>query len=716
MRYTENLHLNLPGNNDPLDIEKLDENFEVLDAAVVAAGGDSYQVGDIIYTLRSDLGDDWLLCNGAAFDPDKYPDLANIPLDIAKLARHSSKKSWVSLPGSGSDYPIAIPQRIATDGNTIAFIAQRYTGNVWYRSLYYTDDGFKTIKSKGAMGLTGTSSYTAWSSVFYVNGRWLLVFNGGGTANGWYTTLDLKNEDGSTLTKVPTPPTSLGLSFGWGRGDGAGNGIGCIVAQGRYYNATVSTKGPTIVYANTPYFENAATYLVPMSNYVDASDWYFVRTNKYYVWVGYKNNYVTDIVYSENLLSGYKEVRIYGQYPIGQSDPIYLTSVEDRVFWGYKTTDGSYGLAYIDDIPNGIINTVVFGSFPKNIGPQTYVMCTHGIYNIFLSSACIVLTDLNDVNTAAFYTFYDLFDLSGTSSTNMASGQIPLIRKNELIMLIGGISYAYPGAGAATVPGNVVHIPLKVSSVPDIDFPQGNAYIKASAEGSSLPGGGSSGIAPGLLQQLLAQKGDTLSYDGLNLSLKSGSETLSTVQVVGGEGEGGTFDHRLLGQRDAADQHPISAITGLSDTLSNLPRPSGAISYEELLSVLAPVTMNLVNFYTDGTELRTSVEIEPLRAFGNSSEILNIFYNLSASGTMTDEQTAIGLEPPPGYAFTQLVSTWQPVLKIGYNPASYIEGELQSDGSLKFYIDSSMANLDYEFVSSSYSGYTTPAIFTLELE
>lgn len=43
---------------------------------------------------------------------------------------------------------------------------------------------------------------------------------------------------------------------------------------------------------------------------------------------------------------------------------------------------------------------------------------------------------------------------------------------------------------------------------------------------------------PELWEQQLAGKGDSLTYDGLNLSLMSGDKPLSTVRVAGGGGEG----------------------------------------------------------------------------------------------------------------------------------------------------------------------------------
>lgn len=41
---------------------------------------------------------------------------------------------------------------------------------------------------------------------------------------------------------------------------------------------------------------------------------------------------------------------------------------------------------------------------------------------------------------------------------------------------------------------------------------------------------------PDVWEQEHAKKGDSLSYDGLNLSLMSGENTLSTVQIAGGDG------------------------------------------------------------------------------------------------------------------------------------------------------------------------------------
>lgn len=55
-------------------------------------------------------------------------------------------------------------------------------------------------------------------------------------------------------------------------------------------------------------------------------------------------------------------------------------------------------------------------------------------------------------------------------------------------------------------------------------------------EGVPGDGDGSKPPTPDLWEQELARKGDSLAYDGLNLSLKSGGKTLSSVEIAGGGG------------------------------------------------------------------------------------------------------------------------------------------------------------------------------------
>lgn len=102
----------------------------------------------------------------------------------------------------------------------------------------------------------------------------------------------------------------------------------------------------------------------------------------------------------------------------------------------------------------------------------------------------------------------------------------------------------------------------------------------------AAPGEGGRPPTPELWEQGLARKGDRLSYDGLELSLMSGDKPLSTVQIPGGGGEGGVPDHRLLTGREAADQHPITAITGLERELTKRVAEDDALSIVDIIKIM----------------------------------------------------------------------------------------------------------------------------------
>lgn len=87
-------------------------------------------------------------------------------------------------------------------------------------------------------------------------------------------------------------------------------------------------------------------------------------------------------------------------------------------------------------------------------------------------------------------------------------------------------------------------------------------------------------------QEALEGKGDNLSLSGQTLNLRSGETVLSSVELPGGGEEGGTTDHRVLSNRDAAEQHPIESISGLRKELDRIPEPVEALTNSELEEML----------------------------------------------------------------------------------------------------------------------------------
>lgn len=99
----------------------------------------------------------------------------------------------------------------------------------------------------------------------------------------------------------------------------------------------------------------------------------------------------------------------------------------------------------------------------------------------------------------------------------------------------------------------------------------------------AAPGENARPPTPDLWEQELDRKADRMDYtEAGDLGLFSGDKLLSAVPVSGC-GAGGVSDHRLLTGRDAAEQHPIDAITGLADALKTIPRPMTADELRKIL-------------------------------------------------------------------------------------------------------------------------------------
>lgn len=105
-------------------------------------------------------------------------------------------------------------------------------------------------------------------------------------------------------------------------------------------------------------------------------------------------------------------------------------------------------------------------------------------------------------------------------------------------------------------------------------------------KGVDVPAEGQTPPTPEIWEQELAKKGDRIDYtvDG-KLGLYAGETLLSSVLIQGG-GEGDTSDHRLLSGREAENQHPIEAISGLKEKLERVPSPAEPLTNEELEEML----------------------------------------------------------------------------------------------------------------------------------
>ena len=126
----------------------------VNDAINVARGN----VGDIMLTTKSTLGEDWVLCNGAMVDETTYPVLAKM------LPAKDMTDLWDTATTAPSHYSLG------TDGTIFAKVDHATC------TIYYTDDPLGIWQSYVATEIAAVGTFTNDTEVHieYMNGQWVI--------------------------------------------------------------------------------------------------------------------------------------------------------------------------------------------------------------------------------------------------------------------------------------------------------------------------------------------------------------------------------------------------------------------------------------------------------------------------------------------------------------------------------------------------------------
>lgn len=156
-------------------------------------------VGTIQTTVRTDLGDNWMLCDGSSFDPTEYPDLANVLNQDAIV----SKKPAVLTTGAKMD------ALVYNDGY---YVGAGFSSSGTY--IFYTDN-----ISSGSYwtSVKLISSSLSIAKLRYINGFYILITfvnSSPYTVSIWYT----NNIKGSWSQKIITTNLPVNYLF---RGQGA---------------------------------------------------------------------------------------------------------------------------------------------------------------------------------------------------------------------------------------------------------------------------------------------------------------------------------------------------------------------------------------------------------------------------------------------------------------------------------------------------------------
>lgn len=159
--------------NGTITEEKLDPEFvnsrytkeetDELFAEVPAQIADAEKIGDIKATIRNDIGDKWLPCNGEHIDTDQYPELGDM-------------LNWSAIANRAPSTYCIEPQLFGY-GSTFVFAGQ-YSSD--YIKIVYSLNGLETTPISSGSNENGggyeiKSSYIYPRGLYCYNGLWCIV-------------------------------------------------------------------------------------------------------------------------------------------------------------------------------------------------------------------------------------------------------------------------------------------------------------------------------------------------------------------------------------------------------------------------------------------------------------------------------------------------------------------------------------------------------------
>lgn len=468
MQYSENLHLNLPEDTDPLEISKLSENFVKLDDFAELA--DPFQVGDILSTLRTDLGNKWLLCNGEAFDSTEYPELAQLSEGGLVSMGTKAKSRTIGTSNTASTWPTAY----ATDGTNQLIAYGYYTepnsGNTpTQNKVYWSNDNFKTNVQKT---ISVSDSYI---KPFYANGHWI-IFTGRGITQDPYPKRFMRcyaqSEPFSSFSS-PTDLTSANSTIG------IHDVLHVEYVNGSYYafcvtyptanlgNRTLALSF-SVLSSPSPNFQSAAIQTV-WNNVLETTSSarptpFFCRMEDKFVFLGflsYNSGRLYKIAYCSTPTGAYQTRTLD---TTGQSEALRTSApivVGGKFVWlqmAGLTSPYPLRLAYLDNLATGSVSYVSLDKSTSTNACSGLIDCGGGTYAFFLNRQKYIYVGQGDILQAS----------------NWVSGSLS---DTPLWDQMSGVAYVKDGSVNTSISGGIISIPQ--AAVPSISVDGCYTYIKA---------------------------------------------------------------------------------------------------------------------------------------------------------------------------------------------------------------------------------------------
>lgn len=348
-------------------------------AALWELGTDKFgrKTGEIVNTVRADLGDQWLLCNGELIKEDEYPEL----FPLLKTGLLSS--AYVNLQYNGStSFPNPIVGGCKVNGKYIV-LCYKEGSSVNTLTLYHSEDRYGPWTAVTIFSNSSTEIYYDFGvNIYYENGEYILLY-----ADWEHTNLCLYHAvdlDGPWTYKL------INDSYGWREAPSLvyGNGyyiIHCIGDGGSndysYLFHSTSLDGTwTRIGLNTNY---DALYPVVGINLINGVFYVMVKSNDTQLKIVYFTDPATRTTVTVSGPSIDADTRVLGPLQFIDNKFVFLIYHID-----YKSTLKIYAADSIDGTFE-VVNTIDYSSMPN---PKRWIFDGEN-YGLYMKSntSCAVL-------------------------------------------------------------------------------------------------------------------------------------------------------------------------------------------------------------------------------------------------------------------------------------------------------------------------------------
>lgn len=309
--------------------------------AGIVNNGAGFAVGDTLTTRRQNLGDKWLLCNGATVQAEQYPELSQLfqDIDLTKSGTFTS----VDVGSFRSSFNNIPHRRYKKVGDYWIITGNNYSGS--YACAWYSDTPTVASSWKALKISVGNLTYTVFDMCYY-QGKYVAVANHlqiyySDTIDGEYTAVASGVTGGYGFTFVETDGTRVFASRRWSD-------------SGNYGSLVVWTSD-----------------LFGSATFKQASGYGLRRSGNKIYWEpsGYQSTTTGLRVYNESTNSWVNAtVNISGRQIVNSSGPVYVNGKYYAALNTRAGTSGTpeYGIFSSDD-------GVAFNSV--GVGGVQYIYC-----------------------------------------------------------------------------------------------------------------------------------------------------------------------------------------------------------------------------------------------------------------------------------------------------------------------------------------------------